>query len=235
MGSQAHSFLHSNMGWQFRIFLLAFLLSWTLVSCQDEGSGSGEAAEASGEEAGADAAEGSGDAAEAAADGSGDANGSGDAAAAEDCEEDGEGSGDGDIAGILAPKKCKNTDEMSGADALAEAIGGTPPQECSTDEKILEVPLNIAESISKLLAMVHVKTLDSEKLTNQEIQICVPRNIPVQLKRVRVSVPCAIVAKVLVATTLAVESTQEATSFMFWSMLTRLTPKLSLALPATIS
>ena len=46
--SQAHSFLHSNMGWQFRIFLLAFLLSWTLVSCQDEGSGSGEAAEASG-------------------------------------------------------------------------------------------------------------------------------------------------------------------------------------------
>ena len=33
----------------------------------------------------------------------------GDAAAAEDCEEDGEASGDGDIAGILAPKKCKNT------------------------------------------------------------------------------------------------------------------------------
>ena len=27
-------------------------------------------------------------------------------------------------------------DEMSGADALAEAIGGTPPQECSTDEKV---------------------------------------------------------------------------------------------------
>ena len=25
---------------------------------------------------------------------------------------------------------------MSGADALAEAIGGTPPQECSTDEKV---------------------------------------------------------------------------------------------------
>ena len=28
-------------------------------------------------------------------------------------------------------------DEMSGADALAEAIGGTPPQECSTDEKVI--------------------------------------------------------------------------------------------------
>ena len=52
-------------------------------------------------------------------------------------------------------------------------------------------------------------------------------NIPVQLKKARVSVPYAIVAKVLAAMTLAVESTQEAMIFTFWSMLTRLTAKLS--------
>ena len=43
------SFLHINsMGWQFRLFLLAFLLSASLVSCQEEGSGEEEAEAASG-------------------------------------------------------------------------------------------------------------------------------------------------------------------------------------------
>merc|ERR1739838_1267825 len=118
------------MGWQFRLFLLAFLLSASLVSCQEEGSGSGEAEEAAsgdGEEAAEDGANGSGDEAAAVAEGSGaEAEGSG-AAAEEDCEEE-ESSGD-DIGAILAPKKCKNKGEedVSGADALAEALGNTPP------------------------------------------------------------------------------------------------------------
>ena len=36
------------MGWQFRLFLLAFLLSASQVSCQEEGSGEEEAEAASG-------------------------------------------------------------------------------------------------------------------------------------------------------------------------------------------
>ena len=51
--------------------------------------------------------------------------------------------------------------------------------------QILEVPLNIAKSISKLLVTVHVKTLDSERLTNQEIQICVPSEYLNQISTLR--------------------------------------------------
>jgi len=131
MGQSGPCFLHSSMGWQFKLFLLAFLLSWSLVSCQD-GSGSGEEAEASsgdGEEGGS--GDGSGDE-ESASDGSGDVEGSG---AQEDCEEE-ESSGD-DIAGILAPKKCKAKGEMSGADALADALGTSlGARECSADEQV---------------------------------------------------------------------------------------------------
>merc|ERR1711899_292192 len=139
MGQSGPSFLHINsMGWQFRLFLLAFLLSASLVSCQEEGSGEEEAEAASGdgEEAAAeDGANGSGEEA-AAAEGSGAAEEEGSGAAEEECEEE-EASGD-DIAGILAPSKCKNKGEedLSGADALAEALGNTPPQECSSDEKL---------------------------------------------------------------------------------------------------
>merc|ERR1711899_261355 len=134
MGQSGPCFLHSSMGWQFKLFLLAFLLSWSLVSCQEDGSGSGEEAEeaSSGdsEEGGSGDSDGSGDE-ESVADGSRDVEGS---ETEEDCEEE-ESSGD-DIGAILAPKKCKAKDEMSGSDALAMEIGGTPAAECSADEKV---------------------------------------------------------------------------------------------------
>ena len=86
----------------------------------------GDVAEEGGSGAETDAAEGSG--AAAAEEGSG-AEGSGD----EECEG---GSGD-DIASLLAPDKCKNKGaEMSGADALAEALGGGSCDTSGMDESV---------------------------------------------------------------------------------------------------
>jgi len=104
-----------------------FLLNDREVLAQDaEGSGSGDVAEEGGSGAETDAAEGSG--AAAVDEGSG-AEGSGD----EECEG---GSGD-DIASLLAPDKCKNKGaEMSGADALAEALGGGSCDTSGMDESL---------------------------------------------------------------------------------------------------
>ena len=86
----------------------------------------GDVAEEGGSGAETDAAEGSG--AAASEEGSG-AEGSGD-------EECAEGSGD-DIESLLAPSKCKNKGaEMSGADALAEALGGGSCDTSGMDESV---------------------------------------------------------------------------------------------------
>ena len=80
----------------------------------EEGSGAEAAAEGSG-------AEGSG------AEGSG-AEGSG----ADECEE---GSGD-DIESLLTPSKCKKGGDLSGADALAAALGGGSCDTSGMDETV---------------------------------------------------------------------------------------------------
>ena len=79
--------------------------------------------------------EGSGEAAEEVAEGSGaGAEGSGeDESGTEECED---GSGD-DIESLLTPSKCKNKGaEMSGADALAAALGGGSCDTSGMDETV---------------------------------------------------------------------------------------------------
>ena len=96
------------------IFEVSIRVVFVGEAAAEEGSG-GEAA-AGGTEEGS-GAEGSG------AEGSGE----------EECEEG--GSGD-DIESLLSPSKCKKKDEMSGADALAAALGGGSCDTEGMDEKV---------------------------------------------------------------------------------------------------
>ena len=80
----------------------------------------------------APAEEGSG--AEGAEEGSGGGDAGGEGSGEEECEEG--GSGD-DIESLLSPSKCKNKGgEMSGADALAAALGGGSCDTEGMDEKV---------------------------------------------------------------------------------------------------
>merc|ERR1719204_2604942 len=149
-------------GWSWR-FLLALLLLAGAIHAQDEesGSGSGEAAEEgeAAEDYSGDGEAGSGDGEASAAGGGEEDSGNGDEDMEEECEtEDGDsGSGSGDdLDSILAlgNTKCKpksssgdsadgsgsgedEEDEVSGADALAAAVGDTCDKE-GMDEKVAE-------------------------------------------------------------------------------------------------
>jgi len=151
--------------------VLALLSSFTLAQ---EESGSGEVS-GEGEEEAVEAEEGGEEAAE---DGSGDSGDGGeDGAEAEDgaeeeveCEveeTDGSGSGDDDVANILAlggeNKKCKpkskdsegsGEEELSGADALADALGPTTCDKEGMDEKVAECLGGLENKVNDLMTAI---------------------------------------------------------------------------------
>ena len=106
-----------NLKYEFSraIFKVSIRIIFTGEAAAEEGSGA--EAGAGGAEEGSGAAEGSG------AEGSGE----------EECEEG--GSGD-DIESLLSPSKCKKKDDLSGADALAAALGGGSCDTEGMDEKV---------------------------------------------------------------------------------------------------
>merc|ERR1719175_387335 len=162
-------------GWSWR-FLLALLLLAAAIHAQDEesGSGSGEAAEEgeAAEDYSGDGEAGSGDGEASAAGGGEEDSGNGDEDMEEECEtEDGDsGSGSGDdLDSILAlgNTKCKpksssgdsddgsgsGEDEVSGADALAAAVGDTCDKE-GMDEKVAECMSGLEEKVNTLMTAI---------------------------------------------------------------------------------
>merc|ERR1719204_891584 len=165
-------------GWSWR-FLLALLLLAGAIHAQDEesGSGSGEAAEEgeAAEDYSGDGEAGSGDGEASAAGGEEEDSGNGDEDMEEECEtEDGDsGSGSGDdLDSILAlgNTKCKpksssgdsadgsgsgedEEDEVSGADALAAAVGDTCDKE-GMDEKVAECMSGLEEKVNTLMTAI---------------------------------------------------------------------------------
>merc|ERR1719391_1176701 len=164
-------------GWSWR-FLLALLLA-AAIHAQDEesGSGSGEAAEEgeAAEDYSGDGEAGSGGGEASAAGGEEEDSGNGDEDMEEECEtEDGDsGSGSGDdLDSILAlgNTKCKpksssgdsddgsgsgedEEDEVSGADALAAAVGDTCDKE-GMDEKVAECMSGLEEKVNTLMTAI---------------------------------------------------------------------------------
>merc|ERR1712012_579896 len=161
--------------WLTVLAFLALLSSWTIA--QEEGSADEEASgeePAEGGEEGAEAEEGdeegdeaSGDDGEEEADDEGDED-------EEDCEveeTDGSGSGDDDVANILAlggeSKKCKSKskddsdgsgsgsgEELSGADALADAVGATTCDKEGMDEKVAECIGGLEDKVNDLMTAI---------------------------------------------------------------------------------
>merc|ERR1712012_202381 len=157
--------------WLTVLAFLALLSSWTIA--QEEGSADEEASgeePAEGGEEGAEAEEGdeaSGDDGEEEADDGGDED-------EEDCEveeTDGSGSGDDDVANILAlggeSKKCKSksnddedseesgsSEELSGADALADAVGATTCDKDGMDEKVAECLGGLDDKVNDLMTAI---------------------------------------------------------------------------------
>merc|ERR1711963_1155545 len=161
--------------WLTVLAFLALLSSWTVA--QEEGSadeeasgeeparGGGEGAEA--EEGDEEGDEASGDDGEEEADDGGDED-------EEDCEveeTDGSGSGDDDVANILAlggeSKKCKSksnddedseesgsSEELSGADALADAVGATTCDKDGMDEKVAECLGGLEDKVNDLMTAI---------------------------------------------------------------------------------
>merc|ERR1719410_1211768 len=148
--------------WLTVLAFLALLSSWTIA--QEEGSG-----EASGE--GEEPSEGGEEGAEAEEDAEEGDDDSGDEEE-EECEveeTDGSGSGDDDIANILAlggeSKKCKSKskddsdgsgsgEELSGADALADAVGATTCDKEGMDEKVAECLGGLEGKVNDLMTAI---------------------------------------------------------------------------------
>ena len=174
---------HHRRTWLLSLAILALLCTWAQAQDEEEGSAEPEAeAEEGGEEGGDDAEaeaepEGDDEAADDGGDGSGDDGGedggdsgdaSGDDEAEEECEveeTDGSGDGDDDIANILAlggeNKKCKpkaksegSGDEMSGADALADAIGATTCDKDGMDPKVSECLSGLEGKVNDLMTAI---------------------------------------------------------------------------------
>ena len=161
--------------WLTLLAILALLSSSSLA--QDDGSGSGE--EASGEDGGEEVADEGEEAAEeggeegesgdeeSGADSDGGSDGEDGEEECEVVETDGSGSGDDDVANILAlggeNKKCKpkadkgedgSDEEMSGADALADAIGATTCDKEGMDEKVAECLGGLEGKVNDLMTAI---------------------------------------------------------------------------------
>jgi len=169
--SKSQCTMGHRKSWLTVLAFLALLSSWTIA--QEEGSADEEASgeePAEGGEEGAEAEEGdeaSGDDGEEEADDGGDED-------EEDCEveeTDGSGSGDDDVANILAlggeSKKCKSksnddedseesgsSEELSGADALADAVGATTCDKDGMDEKVAECLGGLEDKVNDLMTAI---------------------------------------------------------------------------------
>ena len=173
--SKSQCTMGHRKSWLTVLAFLALLSSWTVA--QEEGSADEEASgeePAEGGEEGAEAEEGdeegdeaSGDDGEEEADDGGDED-------EEDCEveeTDGSGSGDDDVANILAlggeSKKCKSksnddedseesgsSEELSGADALADAVGATTCDKDGMDEKVAECLGGLEDKVNDLMTAI---------------------------------------------------------------------------------
>merc|ERR1719410_3183182 len=148
--------------WLTVLAFLALLSSWTIA--QEEGSGEASGEEEEPSEGGEEGAEAEGDAEEEDED-SGDEE-------EEECEveeTDGSGSGDDDVANILAlggeTKKCKSKskddsdgsgsgEELSGADALADAVGATTCDKEGMDEKVAECLGGLEDKVNDLMTAI---------------------------------------------------------------------------------
>ena len=174
-GQRSQYIMRHKRTWLTLLAVLALLSSWTLAQ---EESGSGEDAsgdggeEAEGGEGGEEAADegGSGDSGDAGEDGGEESEDGGEDE--EECEveeTDGSGSGDDDVANILAlggeNKKCKpkskdadsdgsGDEELSGADALADALGPTTCDKEGMDEKVAECLGGLENKVNDLMTAI---------------------------------------------------------------------------------
>ena len=174
-GHRSQYIMRHKRTWLTLLAVLALLSSWTLAQ---EESGSGEDAsgdggeEAEGGEGGEEAADegGSGDSGDAGEDGGEESEDGGEDE--EECEveeTDGSGSGDDDVANILAlggeNKKCKpkskdaesdgsGDEELSGADALADALGPTTCDKEGMDEKVAECLGGLENKVNDLMTAI---------------------------------------------------------------------------------
>ena len=160
--------------WLTVLAILALLSSWTIAQEEGSGEASGEAEEPTeGEEEGAEAEEGAEEGDEASGDGDEESDDGGDEEE-EECEveeTDGSGSGDDDVANILAlggeSKKCKSKskddsdgsgsgsgEELSGADALADAVGATTCDKEGMDEKVAECIGGLEDKVNDLMTAI---------------------------------------------------------------------------------
>ena len=173
-GHRSQYIMRHKRTWLTLLAVLALLSSWTLAQ---EESGSGE--DGSGEEGGEEGGEGGEEAADEG--GSGDSEDAGEDGGEEsedggeddeECEveeTDGSGSGDDDVANILAlggeNKKCKpkskdaesdgsGDEELSGADALADALGPTTCDKEGMDEKVAECLGGLENKVNDLMTAI---------------------------------------------------------------------------------
>jgi len=164
--------------WLTVLAFLALLSSWTIAQEEGSGEASGEGEEpAEGGEEAAEAEEGAEEGDEASGDGGEESDDGGDEDEEEECEvekTDGSGSGDDDVANILAlggeSKKCKSkskdeeddddsddsgsSEELSGADALADAVGATTCDKEGMDEKVAECLGGLEDKVNDLMTAI---------------------------------------------------------------------------------
>merc|ERR1719410_1911019 len=164
--------------WLTVLAFLALLSSWTIAQEEGSGEASGEGEEpAEGGEEAAEAEEGAEEGDEASGDGGDESDDGGDEDEEEECEveeTDGSGSGDDDVANILAlggeSKKCKSkskdedddddsdesgsSEELSGADALADAVGATTCDKEGMDEKVAECLGGLEDKVNDLMTAI---------------------------------------------------------------------------------
>ena len=173
-GHRSQYIMRHKRTWLTLLAVLALLSSWTLAQ-EESGSGedgSGEEGGEEGGEGGEEAADegGSGDSEDAGEDGGEESEDGGEDE--EECEveeTDGSGSGDDDVANILAlggeNKKCKpkskdaesdgsGDEELSGADALADALGPTTCDKEGMDEKVAECLGGLENKVNDLMTAI---------------------------------------------------------------------------------
>ena len=175
-GQRSQYIMRHKRTWLTLLAVLALLSSWTLAQ---EESGSGEDASGDGGEEAVEGGEGgeeaadeggSGDSGDAGEDGGEESEDGGEDE--EECEveeTDGSGSGDDDVANILAlggeNKKCKpkskdsesdgsGDEELSGADALADALGPTTCDKEGMDEKVAECLGGLENKVNDLMTAI---------------------------------------------------------------------------------
>merc|ERR1719410_906405 len=139
--------------WLTVLAFLALLSSWTIAQEEGSGEASGEGEEpAEGGEEAAEAEEGAEEGDEASGDGGEESDDGGDEDEEEECEveeTDGSGSGDDDDS-----DESGSSEELSGADALADAVGATTCDKEGMDEKVAECLGGLEDKVNDLMTAI---------------------------------------------------------------------------------